>query len=280
MKVVIFGSSKYIIPTIEKINTDYDLCLVVTTEKEQTEAVPSYCSAKKIPFISVKTLRDKEVLEKIREKDAEVAVLGYFGLIIPQELLSIFPKGIVNIHPSLLPKYRGPTPVQTAILNGDKKTGVSIILLDNEVDHGPILFQKEKEMLPSDTTDSLHEKLFSLGAELVEDVLPKYLQGELQPIEQDHKSATFTKQLSRNDGHIDIDSPPAKDKLNRMIRAYFPWPGSWTLLHQDSGGQAKNLRVKLLPENKIQMEGGKPMSIKDFINGYPELKQAIGSLLY
>jgi len=274
MKIVFFGSSKYVIPALEVLKNNSDLCLVVTTEKDSTEAVPAYCKANNIPYLSVDDLKNEEVLAKIKNEDAEVGVLGYFGRIVPQDLLSVFPKGIVNIHPSLLPLYRGPTPVQTALLNGDTKTGTTIIVLDKEVDHGPILSQQTEKILPDDTTDSLHSRLFKIGAELIKDVLPKYLNGKINPIEQEHGSATCTNHLSKKDGQFDIESPADKEKLDRMIRAYFPWPTAWTRIKING----KEKLVKFLPGQRLQVEGGKPMSTKDFLNGYPEMKSRIEKL--
>jgi methionyl-tRNA formyltransferase len=269
MKIVFFGSSRHMLPTLQMLAANYDLSLVVTTEKNSEDAVPSYCRKNNIPYLSVRNLKDEAVREKIIQARAEIGILGYFGSIVPQSVLDIFPKGIINIHPSLLPKYRGPTPVQTALLNGDQETGTTIILLDNEVDHGPVLAHQEVSITPADTTDSLHTKLFSLGAELIKEVLPRYISGELKPSKQDHDKATFTKHLNKIDGQIDLNNPPPKDKLNRMIRAYFPWPGVWTILRTKN----KELRTKFLPGQKLQVEGGKPMSVKDFINGYPNLDE-------
>jgi methionyl-tRNA formyltransferase len=275
MKTIFFGSSKYVIPTIEMLNAGFGLALVVTTEKDPLDTVPSFCNANNIPYLSVKNLKDENVLEKIKNEKALVGVLGYFGLIVPQELLDMFPKGIINIHPSLLPKYRGPTPVQTTILNGDTETGTSIILLDKEVDHGPILIQKKLDIDPVDTTDSLHAKLFSLGAELIKEVLPMYLADGITLQAQDHSAASFTKHLSKQSGQFEIDNPPNKENLDRMIRAYFPWPTAWTVVRIKN----KEVRIKLLPGQKLQMEGGKPMGVKDFQNGYPDLKPLLEKLI-
>src|SRR6185503_10774343 len=115
-----------------------------------------------------------------------------FGLLLPKEALDLFPKGIINIHPSLLPQYRGAMPVQSALLNGDSATGVSIIKLDEEMDHGPLLAQETAEILPSDTSASLHDRLFEKGAELLTKILPEYINNKLKLTEQDHANATFT----------------------------------------------------------------------------------------
>ncbi|MEK7450944.1 MAG: methionyl-tRNA formyltransferase [Patescibacteria group bacterium] len=289
MKVVFFGSSKYVIPIIEVLKRDFDLVLVVTTERNSSDPIPSYCLSQKIPYLSVSNLSNYTMNHELLTINPLVGVLADFGLIIPKEILSSFPKGIINIHPSLLPKYRGPTPVQQAILNGDKKTGVTIIKLDNEVDHGPILAQEKVLISPSDTAQILYEKLFKIGAELLHQNLNKYIKGELKLSEQDHSKATFTKLLTREDGFFDIDNPPSKDILDRMIRAYYPWPGVWTNVQISTPNkqqlttnkklevisQKLEVRIKFLPGNLIQVEGKKPMSYKDFLNGYPETKELL-----
>src|ERR1700704_2237640 len=151
MKVVFFGASAYVIPLIEYVRKHYDLALVITTERDPKDAVPMYCNLNMVSYISVSTLKKENICKLIAAVEAPVAILAHFGLIVPQNVIDIFPKGIVNIHPSLLPEYRGPTPGQTAILNGDKKSGVSIMLLDSKVDHGPVLGKKEEIISSQDT---------------------------------------------------------------------------------------------------------------------------------
>ncbi len=292
MKIVFFGSSEYVIPIIKTLQKNFDLKLVLTTEKPkpqksnlalqgdalQSYPVIRYCVENKIPYLSVSNLSDPTINQELITINPTVGVLADFGLLIPEEILNAFPKGIVNIHPSLLPKYRGPTPVQTAILNGDKVTGVSIMKLDEEIDHGPNLGQEKETILDTDTSETLYKRLFEKGANLLLKVLPKYLDGSLNPTAQNHKEATITKPLTRADGYIDISKfqiPNSKFELERKIRAYFPWPGVFTKLKINN----KELRIKLLPDKKIQVEGKKPMSYKDFGNGYPEIKQQLVKLL-
>lgn len=276
-KVVFFGSSKHVIPIIDVLRRNFDLALVVTTEKLPTDPIPSYCHKKHIPHISVSTLSDPTLNPQLSTFNSPVAVLADFGLIIPKDILNAFPKGIINIHPSLLPKHRGPTPVQTAILEGVKVTGVSIIKIDDKIDHGTLLGQEKEEILPADTSESLHKRLFEKGANLLIKVLNKYIEGNLKPSPQNHKKATFTKPLTRQDGFIDpstFNSQLSTLSLDRMIRAYFPWPGVFTKLKINN----KELRIKLLPDKKIQVEGKRPMSYKDFINGYPGAKNILSML--
>ena len=279
MNVVFFGSSKFVIPILEVLRKNFDLKLVLTTEKNPIDVVPAYCIKNNVEYLSVSTLSDPTINHELLTINSEVAILADFGLIIPKEILNIFPMGIINIHPSLLPKYRGPTPVQTAILNGEKETGVSIMKLDEEVDHGPILGQEKEEILDTDTSETLYKRLFEKGANLLLKSLPNYLNGNLKPVPQNHKLVTFTNHLTRQDGYVDVSNEVTavtkKDMLERMIRAYFPWPGTWTKLRIAN----RELRIKFLPENKIQVEGKKPVSYKDFINGYPQTKQQLEKLL-
>ncbi len=266
MKLVFFGSSKYVLPIIQVLKDNFDLALVITTEKNPIDAIPSTCIKNKIPYISVFNLHDLNLKSKILNLKSDLAVLADFGLIIPQDILNLFSKGIINLHPSLLPKYRGPSPVQAAILNGDKKTGISIIKLDEKMDHGPILFQKEENISEFDTTENVYEKLFKIGSKYLYQAIKQYTNSQaLTP--QDNSKATFTSLLKKSDGSIDIESPPPVERIKTMIRAYFPWPGVWFKWKMENG---KWKILKLLPNEEIQVEGKKPMSYKDFMNGYAE----------
>lgn len=268
MKIVFFGSSKFVIPIIEVLQKNFNLCLVATTEKLPTDPVVSYCIKTKVCYYVVTDFRNKKILQELKKTNASLGILASFGAILPDEILSIFPLGIINIHPSLLPKYRGPTPVQTAILNGEKITGVTIIKLDDQVDHGPILTQKEVRILPNETSESLYKRLFSLAASSMVQIIELYINGEISLREQNHRKATFTKSLAREDGFIDLKNPLTPQTLERMIRAYYPWPGVWTELRIKN----KELRIKFLPGKKIQVEGKKPVSVDTFKKGYPKFR--------
>lgn len=276
-KIVFFGSSKHVIPIIQALKSAksrFNLELVVTTEQSPADPVPHFCFKNKIDYLSVSDLSDPTLIFHLSSLNSQIAVLGYFGLIIPKKVLDIFTKGIINIHPSLLPKYRGPTPVQTAILNGEKVTGVTLIKLDENVDHGPVLAAQREKIDSDDTADSLYKRLFKIGADLIYQNIKEYIKENLKPHQQDHSKATFTKLLHKNDGQIDIGNPPPKEKLDRMIRAFYPWPGAWTR----SMINGKSSIIKFLPEKKLQVEGKNPMSYKDFINGYKEGKEILSKL--
>ncbi len=269
-KIIFFGAGNYVVPIIASLQKKFDLELVVTTEKNPEQNVFEYCLKNNIQMLSVEKI-DNDIIEKIKQFKTRVAILASFGIIVPQELIDIFEHGIINIHPSLLPKYRGATPVQAAIINGDKTTGVTIMKLDRDLDHGPILAQSYETIENNDTSDSLYKKLFTSGTNLLIAALPKYLERNIKLIEQDHDKATFTDRLSRKSGLINLTEH--KD-IEKLIRAYYPWPGVW--FRAKIGGNEKI--VKLLPDSKIQVEGKNPMNIKDFINGYNEGKQIIDKL--
>lgn len=221
------------------------------------------------------------------DKSFDLAILEAFGQIIPKEILNLPKFGFINIHPSLLPKYRGPSPIQTAIIDGQKKTGVTVIKLDEEVDHGPILAQQEVEIESIDTHESLVEKLGLIGSNLLIETLPSYLSGKIKSRAQDDKNATFTQKITKADGFIDLHNPPNPQSLDRMIRAFYPWPSAWTRLKMVNG---KWLMVKFLPPTilltyhptdpfAIQPEGKRPLSLQQFKNGYPQLYDQIRPLL-
>ncbi|MEA3272416.1 MAG: methionyl-tRNA formyltransferase [Patescibacteria group bacterium] len=189
--------------------------------------------------------------------NTDIAVVAAYGHIIPKKILEIPKFGFLNIHPSLLPKYRGPSPIQNAILNGDKETGVSIMLLDKKMDSGPILAQKKVKINENETYETLRNRLAEIGAKLLIKTLLDYVSGKIKPKPQNHKKATYTKLLKREDGKIDWSKPA--EEIERMVRAYHPWPGTWTELN------GKRLKIIL---NRVQLEGKKEMSLDEFLRGY------------
>ena len=185
-----------------------------------------------IPVITPDTL-DTEAVATIREINADVYVVVAYGRFIPSELLASPRFGVVNIHPSLLPRHRGPSPVATAILDNDESTGVSTMLLDEGMDTGPILAQSESVTISSDARcDALTERLFEMGAGMLPDVLRDYGAGKLTPRPQNDADATVTSLIRKDDGNIDWSAPA--DRIVRMNRAYHPWPGTSTSLHRET----------------------------------------------
>lgn len=201
--------------------------------------------------------------------EADLGIVAAYGKILTKEELETPKYGFINIHPSLLPKHRGPSPIQQAILNGDKVSGISIIQMDEEVDHGPLIYQEELELSDNDNFDTLSKKMFLRASAILPQVVNDFTQRKLTPKAQDNAQATYCNLLTRDSGFFDIGNPPAPEILDRMIRAYFPWPGVWTKWNPSTGSGQDKI-VKFYPEDRIQMEGKKIMSLKDFLNGYPD----------
>jgi len=209
--------------------------------------------------------------EDIKNVGPDLVIVANFGKIIPENLLKIPRYGCLNVHPSLLPKYRGPTPIQSAILNGDKETGVSIILMDERIDHGPLLAQEKTTISPQETASQLCDRLALSGAKLLADVIPGWVRGEKQLAPQDEEKASYSKILTRKDGEIDWKKPA--QEIERQVRAFQPWPGAHTF-HE--GKRIKILKVGLEKDKliikQVQPEGKKPMSFKDFLLGHRNFK--------
>jgi len=275
MKVIFFGASHYVLPIISSLKENYNLDLVFTTEINPTDSVIKFCNENNIKFISTKTKANLET-EILKLSDLDLGIVADFGVIISKPVLNHFRHGILNIHPSLLPKFRGPTPVQSTLLAQQTKTGVSIIKLDEEIDHGPIIAQEEYLIKSSDTTITLLTELFKLGAELLIKSLPAYLDKSMTPHDQQHEQATFTKTFTKNDGFININEFSDFTKLNVLINALYPWPGVWTKTNVNNDSEKI---IKFLPNKKIQVEGKKEMFYKDFLNGYPSANPQLRSLL-
>lgn len=169
--------------------------------------------------------RPAECLEKLSELSADVAVLVAYGRIIPQSIIDLFPTGIINIHPSLLPKYRGPTPIETAIAEGDTETGVSIMQLTSGMDEGDIYAQSVVPLSGAETKFELYEILSKKAAELLFDILPGILDGTLKPTPQNNNEATYCKLLNKSDAELDLAKLSA-DQAERLVRAHLGFPKS------------------------------------------------------
>lgn len=274
-KIIFFGSDFYSVIVLNQLHSDLRFKIVAVVTHISPCPVEEYAKTLfKIKFAETKEF-NKKFVSKMLQLKPDVGILASFGKIIPSEMLSIPKHGILNLHPSLLPKYRGPTPVPTAILKGDQETGVTIIKMDEKVDHGPILSQFKEEIRPDDTADALLKRLFTAGAKVLTTILPTYLEGKIEPKEQDHSLATHTKKFTRKDGQIDWQkSDPFKEKF---IRAMNPYPGAWIKI--DIKGKKKRLKILQahLEANKlildqVQLEGKKPVTWKQFQEGYPDVE--------
>lgn len=262
--IIFFGSGWFVIPVVKKLRS-HGLELVVTNETQGN--LIEFCKTENIPFVS-SDLKDSETIEKIKNVNPRIAILASYGAFIPDEVITIFPEGIINIHPSLLPKYKGPSPVQYQLLNGETIVGVTLIKLDDQIDHGPIISQKPYNVVGNETAEDLLSILFEIGSDMVVEEVKKLENGEeLLETPQDHSHESWSYKITKQDGNIDLNTQSAKPfVLKNMVKAFYPWPGVW--FKTTLKGQIK--LVKLLPEDKIQVEGKNPMSYKDFMNGFGE----------
>ena len=216
---------------------------------------------------------DHQFIQEVKKIGAEIGVLAAYGKIIPQELIDVFPKGIIVVHPSLLPKYRGATPIQSAILSGEKETGTTLIVMDDKVDHGPILAYGKWQIANSDNYEILSKKLADLSADLLIETLPEYYSGEIKPKPQNHSEATYTKKFSTEDGFVELEKN-SPENIWRKVKALNPEPGVWTILKESpsfakaSAGKRMKILEADLVENKlilkkIQFEGEKIKSLSE-----------------
>ncbi len=281
MKIIFFGTPTQVIPVLDELTKHHEVVAVVTAPDQKVgrkqlltpPPVKVFAQEHGIPVLQPEKLSALP-LSELEGLNAELFIVAAYGKIIPKKILSIPHHGAINIHPSLLPKYRGPTPIQSTILDGVKKSGISFILMDEQMDHGPLLHQIPFVISPTDTFDWLMHSMFSQAGIILPSVIQNYTDGKTTPQTQDESQATYTKIITRQDGYIDINSPLKPEHIERMTRAYYPWPNAWTIITV----KEKEVRIKLLPQNKIQMEGKQPVPLKDFLNGYPDLKEQIMQL--
>ncbi len=262
-EIIFFGSDSWSISVLQPLEDNFDVVAVVTVPDSP---IANYFKG---PVLTPDKFDENFISINYQLLTTDLFVVASYGKIIPQLILDIPKYGSLNVHPSLLPKYRGASPIQETILNGDKTAGVTIIKMDEKMDHGPVIITKQISLSGQEDFLTLINILFRAGAELLVDIIPDFIAGKCPLEEQNHGQATFTKLLKKEDGYFDINNPPSLEKLDRMIRAYSTWPGVWTLWEVESAkGKVKRV-VKLLPGGKIQMAGKKPLTIKDFLNGYP-----------
>jgi methionyl-tRNA formyltransferase len=296
MRIVFFGTSEVGIPILEALMKEHEVVQVITSpdapvgRKQELQATPiaNLANFLKIPVQKPEKVKDNpEFLEFLKTIGADIFIVVSYGKILPAALLDIPRLKTLNVHFSMLPKYRGAAPIQYALLNGEKVTGTSIFILDEQVDHGPILIQKEFYIEPNDTFTTLAAKLADLSAQLLINILPQYEVGVINPQEQNHDSATFTKLIKKEHGRIDW-TKPAQEIFNQW-RAFTPWPGIWTTWQGQTfkiltAEVATSVEESQARENvpcgdntslhllEVQPAGKNAMSIKDFLNGQKEFK--------
>ena len=281
MKIVFFGTPDYVLPILTSLHKKFvsgpgvsPIAAVVTQSPKPTgrkqiltySPVDKWAHEHKIDIF----YQSSELIKN--SVKADIGVLAAYGEIIPKIVIDTFPHGILVVHPSLLPKYRGASPIQGAIANGDKQVGVTIIKMDEKMDHGPIVSQFKEETKPDDTTDTLRARLFERSKEVIAEMIEPYLQGKIKPKEQNHDEATYTKIITKQDGFIEAESFTSEAaKAERFIRAMQPWPQAWTLIGKK---RLKILKAHLengkLILDEVQLEGKSPVSWEEFKRGYPD----------
>ncbi|MBI2626913.1 MAG: methionyl-tRNA formyltransferase [Parcubacteria group bacterium] len=323
-KIIFWGTDNFSIPILDSlIKSGYQILAIITTPDKPTGRKQTFTPPLLKSWIIKHESWDIEILQpekltndlrfKFQDLRPDLCIVASYGKIIPKEILEIPKFGFINVHPSLLPKYRGPTPIQTSILNGETQTGVTIMLVDELMDHGPTIVKHKTWIMEHDTYELLHDKLAKIGAELLIKTIPKWVKNEIKPVEQDHTQATFTKKFSREDGHLDFLKPA--EYLDRQIRALNPEPGTWIttkskvknqkakdsdkkeiiikIIQAESDNEESGLLVGTVFKNSkgqiavqckigslvllsLQKGGGKISSIQEFVNGH---KYFIGSRL-
>ncbi len=300
MRLVFMGTPEFAIPALEKLISEGYRPVAVYSQPDRPAgrgrnlvAPPVKQAALNhgLPVVQPVSLKDPAELERLTSLKPDLIVVAAFGQLLPRPVLDLPPFGCLNLHPSLLPRHRGASPIPAAILAGDEETGVSLMLLDEGLDTGPILAQRGIPIEPEDTAETLEAKLAKLGAELLVEVLPRWLAREITPQPQDEAKATYAPPLSKQDGEINWERSALE--LWRRVRAFYPWPGCYTWLR---GKRLKVLEARPLPGGeglkpgtvlalpgdapvgvvtgegilglrRVQLEGKKPLSAEEFLRG-------------
>jgi methionyl-tRNA formyltransferase len=304
------GTPDFAVPALEKlIDGGYEVAVVYTQPDKaagrgrvvEEPPVKKAALRHNLTVLQPENFKSAETKRQLLELKPDTIVVAAFGQILPRSVLEIPAFGCINIHPSLLPKYRGVAPVPAAILNGEEFTGVSIMLMDKGIDTGPVLTSVHVPVLQQDTTETLMQKLANTSAQLLLDTLPGWFRKEITPQLQNNGEATYTKMLTKEAGEIDWKLPAVQ--IWRQVRAYQPWPGSYTrwqgkqlkileavpLTGEVTGEAGTVLNVNkneaafgvvtgngILGVKKVQMEGKKAVTADEFLRGQ---RQFIGAKL-
>lgn len=299
-KVVFMGTPEFAVPSLLALLSDaqFEVVAVVTQpdkpvgRKQIVTPSPVKVVAQEKGILVLQPVKVKtgvEFWEELRNLQPDVIVVAAYGKILPQEILDIPPHGIVNVHASFLPKYRGASPISASILSGDNETGVTIMKMALEMDTGDIIAKSQQlQILSTDTTATLTEKLAEMGAKVLLESLPKYLDGTISPTPQNDGDATYVRTIQKTDGEINWQDD--EEYVARQVRAYTPWPSTYTtingqlvkILSAEVNPAVENpkglvskidgeLYIGKLKVRQLQPAGKKPMDGKAFLAGYPKL---------
>jgi methionyl-tRNA formyltransferase len=295
VRVVFMGSPDFALPSLRALANVYEVVGVVTQPDRasgrgrQLKSPPVKVVAQEleIPVIQPEKLREPEAMQQLREWNPDLIVVAAFGQILRRDVLDLPRYGCINVHASLLPRWRGAAPINAAILHGDPETGITIMKMDAGLDTGPILSQRSIRLTRDDTAGSVTEKLSQIGAELLIETLPDYLSGKIQPVDQPEEGTTYAPMLKKEEGRLDFTRPA--EELERRIRAFNPWPGAFMdlegallkvhraraepaeaevgerLIYQAQPAVGTGNGILILDE--VQPGGKKPMSGQSFLAG-------------
>jgi methionyl-tRNA formyltransferase len=260
LRLVFFGTPEFAVPSLRTLaaQPDFAVVLVVTQPDRpagrgrglQPPPVKVLAQELGLPSWQPETLRTAEAEARLAAVAPMLAVVVAYGKIIPASMLSIPRHGFLNVHPSLLPRYRGASPIQAALLNGDAITGISFAVMTPELDAGPILRQFAIPIVPDDTGVTLGARLAEVAAELLADTIRDWIAGRIVPIPQDEGEATYTRPLTKADGRVNWSEPA--ERIERKIRALQPWPCAWTTI---GGRRLILLRTRLI-ETEMNLAPG------------------------
>ena len=310
LRVVFMGTPAFAVPALRALVVRGHVVAGVYTQPDRragrgqkltASPVKIFAEEHGLPVFQPRSLRQDVAAARSELADLapDVVIVAAYGLFLPDEVLRLPRLGCLNIHPSLLPRHRGPSPVATAILDGDETSGVTIMLLDEGMDTGPILAQRETRISADETAEELTERLFELGSELLVDTLDQWGREQILPTPQNNDDASVTRRLQREDGRIDWSQ--SADSIARRVRAFTPWPGTFTVWR---GKTVKILRgspvdgalsgtpgtvVRLddstiavltgsgaVEVQSLQIEGRRATGATDFVRGYGDF---VGSTL-
>jgi len=299
-RIIFMGTPEFAVPALRALHENgQDVALVVTQPDRPKgrgrKVIPPPVKEVAVSFgyeiNQPASIRTDKFADHMAKYKPDIIVVVAYGHIIPKNILAIPKMATINIHASLLPKYRGPAPIQWAIINGEKETGVTIILMDEGLDTGDILLSSKVEIFPDDTSGTLHDRLSALGADLLIQTIKSFEIGNINPIPQDHIQATYAHILKKNDGRMNWEMQALT--LEAFIRGMTPWPGAFTF-HGNKRLKIFKARsiiidtvetpgtvIKRFPDElcvatgkgvlsliKIQSESGKRLLVKDFLRGY------------
>ena len=318
-KIIFFGSAEFSVPILETLIQNKMVDAVFSTpprpvgRKQIVTPTPVSQAAtqNQVTVFEPENLSDEKFLNQVEKMRPDLFLVTAYGKILPKALLEIPPCGSINIHGSLLPKYRGSSPLQAALLNGDRETGITFILMDEKVDHGPILVKEKMKIKKNCTYSELAQKMSFLAARITPSVIEDFLNKKIKPLFQNDEEASYVKTIKKEDGHIDFNSPAKK--ILQQINAFEKWPGSYAFWKKDGkdllvkilGGKILSGKIQsstgntttnitgtaikyknliaiqtsdgLLLVKKLQLEGQKSMDATSFLNGHPDF---IGSQLF